>query len=99
MPWRRGLQLAWKTVVYAGLSFLCLLVLAWLTLQWGILPHIEDWRPEIERQASGKHNQQAATIQSQLETCMSKLEDFVDELAEIGCELKRSARPTLSSCQ
>jgi hypothetical protein len=43
---------------------------------------------EIERQASGKHNQQAATIQSQLETCMSKLEDFVDELAEIGCELK-----------
>jgi uncharacterized protein (TIGR02099 family) len=52
MPWRRGLQLAWKTVVYAGLSFLCLLVLAWLTLQWGILPHIEDWRPEIERHAS-----------------------------------------------
>jgi len=52
MPWRRGLQLAWKTVVYAGLSFLCLLVLAWLTLQWGILPHIEDWRPAIERHAS-----------------------------------------------
>ncbi len=52
MPWRRGLQLAWKAVVYAGLSLLCLLVLAWLTLQWGILPHIEDWRPEIERHAS-----------------------------------------------
>jgi uncharacterized protein (TIGR02099 family) len=52
MPWRRGLQLAWKAVVYAGLSLLCLLVLAWLTLQWGILPHIEDWRPEIEHQAS-----------------------------------------------
>ena len=52
MPWRRGLQLAWKAVVYAGLSFLCLVVLAWLTLQWGILPHIEDWRPELERQAS-----------------------------------------------
>ena len=52
MPWRRGLQLAWKSVVYAGLSVLCLLVLAWLTLQWGILPHIEDWRPEIERHAS-----------------------------------------------
>jgi len=52
MPWRRGLQLAWKAVVYAGLSFLCLVVLAWLTLQWGILPHIEDWRPEIERHAS-----------------------------------------------
>ena len=52
MPWRRGLQLAWQAVVYAGLSLLCLLVLAWLTLQWGILPHIEDWRPEIERHAS-----------------------------------------------
>lgn len=52
MPWRRGLQLVWKAVVYAGLSFLCLVVLAWLTLQWGILPHIEDWRPEIERHAS-----------------------------------------------
>jgi uncharacterized protein (TIGR02099 family) len=52
MPWRRALQLAWKAVVYAGLSILCLLVLAWLTLQWGILPHIEDWRPEIERHAS-----------------------------------------------
>lgn len=52
MPWRRGLQLAWKTGVYAGLSVLCLLLLAWLTLQWGILPHIEDWRPEIERHAS-----------------------------------------------
>jgi uncharacterized protein (TIGR02099 family) len=52
MPWRRGLQLAWKAAVYAGLSVLCLLVLAWLTLQWGILPHIEDWRPEIERHAS-----------------------------------------------
>jgi uncharacterized protein (TIGR02099 family) len=52
MPWRRGLQLAWQAVVYTGLSVLCLLVLAWLTLQWGILPHIEDWRPEIERHAS-----------------------------------------------
>jgi len=27
-------------------------VLAWLTLQWGILPHIEDWRPEVEHHAS-----------------------------------------------
>ena len=52
MPWRRGLQLAWKAVVYAGLSLLCLLALAWLTLQWGILPHIADWRADIERHAS-----------------------------------------------
>ena len=52
ITWRRVLQLAWKAVVYAGLSLLCVLVLAWLTLQWGILPHIQDWRPEIERHAS-----------------------------------------------
>jgi hypothetical protein len=45
---------------------------------------------EVERQSGSKqnHQQQPATIQSQLETCMTKLEDFVDELAEIGCELK-----------
>jgi uncharacterized protein (TIGR02099 family) len=52
MPWRRALELAWEATVYTGLSVLCLLVLAWLTLQWGILPHIADWRPEIERHAS-----------------------------------------------
>jgi len=29
-----------------------LLLLAWLTLHWGILPHIDDWRPRIEAVAS-----------------------------------------------
>lgn len=29
-----------------------LLLLAWLTLHWGILPHIDDWRPRIEAAAS-----------------------------------------------
>jgi uncharacterized protein (TIGR02099 family) len=52
MPWRHGLQLALQGTVILGLAALCLLVLAWLTLQWGILPHIEDWRPAIERHAS-----------------------------------------------
>jgi uncharacterized protein (TIGR02099 family) len=52
MPWRHGLQLALQGTVFLGLAALCLLVLAWLTLQWGILPHIEDWRPAIERHAS-----------------------------------------------
>lgn len=44
---------------------------------------------EVERQASGKT--QALTIKSmqeQLDSCMNRLEDFVDELSEIGCELK-----------
>jgi hypothetical protein len=48
---------------------------------------------EIERQAgSGKSNKsQAPTMagmQEQLDSAMHKLEDFVDELSEIGCELK-----------
>ena len=51
-PWQAAIRLAWQTFVFLGLALLGLLVLAWLTLQWGILPHIEDWRPEIERHAS-----------------------------------------------
>jgi hypothetical protein len=31
---------------------------------------------------------QFAIMQEQLDACMNKLEDFVDELSEIGCELK-----------
>ena len=29
-----------------------LLLLAWLTLQWGIVPRISQWKPEIEQKAS-----------------------------------------------
>ena len=29
-----------------------ILVIAWLVLHWAILPHINDWRPDIEKQAS-----------------------------------------------
>ena len=29
-----------------------LLLLAWLTLHWAILPRIEQWRPQIEARAS-----------------------------------------------
>ena len=31
---------------------------------------------------------QPQALQAQLDACMNKLEDFVDELSEIGCELK-----------
>ena len=46
--WRRALPpLAW------GMAALwSLLLLAWLTLHWGILNHIDRWRPEIEARAS-----------------------------------------------
>ena len=47
---------------------------------------------EIERSTGGKQkNQQqqgTAAQQQQLDAHMAKLEDFVDELSEIGCELK-----------
>ena len=49
---------------------------------------------ELERQPSGKNAKQApppataAGLQGRLDACMNKLEDFVDELSEIGCELK-----------
>ena len=29
-----------------------LLLIGWLTLHWGILPHIDEWRPQIEQRAS-----------------------------------------------
>ncbi|SEL78630.1 TIGR02099 family protein [Roseateles sp. YR242] len=34
------------------LGLLALLLTAWLALQWAILPHIDDWRPELEKQAT-----------------------------------------------
>ena len=34
------------------LGLVTLLMAAWLALHWAILPHIDDWRPELERQAT-----------------------------------------------
>ncbi len=46
-PWRIvGRTLA--ALVFAAWS---ILLLAWLILHWGILPHIDEWRPRIEQQA------------------------------------------------
>ena len=39
-----------------------------------------------QQPAQPQQSQQVA--QGQLDACMNKLEDFVDELSEIGCELK-----------
>ena len=53
---QRGLSGALRLVARWGLGVLglaCgLLLLAWLTLHWGILPHIENWRGAIEQRAS-----------------------------------------------
>ncbi len=34
------------------LILLALLFSAWLALHWAILPHIDDWRPDLEKQAT-----------------------------------------------
>ncbi len=47
-------MLRWLWRIAFGLLFgaWSLLLLAWLTLHWGILPRIEQWRPQIEARAS-----------------------------------------------
>ncbi|WP_176065658.1 YhdP family protein [Piscinibacter koreensis] len=35
-----------------GAALIGLLALAWLALHWLILPHIDEWRPELEQRAS-----------------------------------------------
>jgi uncharacterized protein (TIGR02099 family) len=47
-------RLRWLARVLTGLVIAAwsLLLVAWLTLHWGILPHIQQWRPEIEQRAS-----------------------------------------------
>jgi uncharacterized protein (TIGR02099 family) len=49
---RRGLRLAWRVAFTLLLGAWSLLLLAWLTLQWGIVPRISEWKPEIEQKAS-----------------------------------------------
>ena len=44
--WLR-LMVRWAAGLVLGLW--SLLLIAWLTLHWGILPRLDDWRPEIEQ--------------------------------------------------
>ena len=47
-------RLRWSARMLAGLVIAAwsLLLVAWLTLHWGILPHIDEWRPYIAARAS-----------------------------------------------
>ena len=47
-----GSRVALRAAIVLVLALWSLLLLAWLTLHWGILPHIDDWRPTIEQRAS-----------------------------------------------
>ncbi len=50
-PWRAARALA-RVAAWLALALFGLALLAWLSLYWAILPHIERWRPLIETQAS-----------------------------------------------
>jgi len=53
-PVSRLAALRWVPRALFGLVFTVwsLLLIAWLTLHWGILPHIQQWREPIEQRAS-----------------------------------------------
>ena len=50
----RWVRLRWVARALAGLVITAwsLLLIAWLTLHWGILPHIQQWREPIQERAS-----------------------------------------------
>lgn len=41
-----------RAVLLLVITLWSVLLLAWLILHWGILPHIDEWRPGIEKRAS-----------------------------------------------
>jgi len=50
--WRRAGYRIWRAALWLLLAAWCLGLLAWLTLHWNILPRLDEWRPQIEAQAS-----------------------------------------------
>lgn len=50
--WRAWPRRAVQALVLLLLMLWSLFLLGWLTLHWGILPHIDRWRPEVEQRAS-----------------------------------------------
>ncbi|MBV9891376.1 MAG: TIGR02099 family protein, partial [Rhizobacter sp.] len=46
------LRWTWRAVLWLLLAAWLLLFVGWLSLHWLILPHIEEWRPQIEARAS-----------------------------------------------
>jgi uncharacterized protein (TIGR02099 family) len=41
-----------RTTIFAVLALWSIALIGWLTLHWGILPHIDEWRPQIQERAS-----------------------------------------------
>ena len=51
-PERRPLRTLMRLLLWLVIVAWSLVLVAWLTLHWGILPHIEQWRIPIETRAS-----------------------------------------------
>ena len=49
--WRR-LRLAARVLAWLAFAAWSLCLLAWLILHWGILPRLDQWRPQIEALAT-----------------------------------------------
>lgn len=50
--WPRALQWPLRLLLGACMVGASILLAAWLILQWGILPRVERWKPELEQWAS-----------------------------------------------
>ncbi|HEX5682667.1 MAG TPA: YhdP family protein [Ideonella sp.] len=51
--WLLGLsRFALRGAIVLMLTLWSIVLIAWLTLHWGILPYIDEWRPQIEQRAS-----------------------------------------------
>ncbi|MBI3156421.1 MAG: TIGR02099 family protein, partial [Burkholderiales bacterium] len=48
-PRRRGWRTAWRWIAAGLFVAWSLALLAWLILHWGILPRLDQWRPQIEQ--------------------------------------------------
>ena len=48
----RGWRIAWRVAFTTLFALWSLLLVAWLTLQWGIVPRVGQWKPQIEQHAS-----------------------------------------------
>ncbi|HEY2187912.1 MAG TPA: AsmA family protein, partial [Caldimonas sp.] len=46
------LRWTWRALLWLFLTAWLVLFVGWLSLHWLILPHIEEWRPQIEARAS-----------------------------------------------
>jgi uncharacterized protein (TIGR02099 family) len=49
---RRGWRLAWRIAFTSLFAAWSLLLAAWLILQWGIVPRVGQWKPQIEQRAA-----------------------------------------------